>query len=132
MTHPPLQLGIKEYRICFLKRSCKKNNVVFRNKSPASIHFQRFTGHICDWSILNDWAIQKIDLITSTWRLCNIATYLTHKFPTCKRVQFTVKVRFSVLIYQTLEAFMQVMKYTLFEVNLTRLKFLNRFLFLKM
>ena len=44
--------------------------------TPTSIHIQRFTGHVYDWSILNDWPIQKIDLLTSTWgSLCNIAKY---------------------------------------------------------
>ena len=26
--------------------------------TPISIHIQRFTGHVYDWSILNDWPIQ--------------------------------------------------------------------------
>ena len=42
-----------------------------------------------------------------------------------------VKVWFYVLIYQTFKAFKDAMKYTLFEVTITRLEFLHRFLFLK-
>ena len=41
------------------------------------------------------------------------------------------KVWFSMLIYQTFKAFMEAMKYTLFEVTITRLKFLHQILFLK-
>ena len=41
--------------------------------NPTSIHVQRFTGHVCDWSVLNDWPTQKIDLLTPTWSLCIIA-----------------------------------------------------------
>ena len=43
-----------------------------------------------------------------------------------------VKVWFSILIYQTFKDFMEAMTYTLFEVAITRLKFLHQFLFLKM
>ena len=35
--------------------------------TPISIHVQRFTGQVYDWSVLNNWPIQKIDLLTSTW-----------------------------------------------------------------
>ena len=42
-----------------------------------------------------------------------------------------VKVWFSALIYKTFKAFMEAMKYTLFEVTITRLEFLHQFLFLK-
>ena len=84
--------------------------------TPISIHVQRFTGHVYDWSIVNDWPIQKIDLEISTWgSLCNIPKYLTHAVPTCKRVKHMVKVWFSVLIYQTFKAFVEAIKYTLFE-----------------
>ena len=49
--------------------------------TPTSIHVQRFTGHVYGWSILNDWTIQKTDLVTSTWvSFCNIAKYLTMQF----------------------------------------------------
>ena len=89
-----------------------------------SIHVQRLTGHVYGWSILNDRLIQKIDLLTSTWGgLCNIPKRLNHAVPTCKRIKLMVKVWFSVLIYQTCKAFKEAMKYTLFEVIITRLKF---------
>ena len=53
--------------------------------TPTSIHIKRFTGHIYDWSILNDWPIPKGDILTPTLRnLCNIAKYLVHAVPTCK------------------------------------------------
>ena len=42
-----------------------------------------------------------------------------------------LKVWFFVLIYQTFKAFMEAEKYTLFEVTITRLKFLHQVLFLK-
>ena len=42
-----------------------------------------------------------------------------------------VKVWFSVLIYQIFKAIKEAMKYSLFEVTITRLKFPRRFLFLK-
>ena len=42
-----------------------------------------------------------------------------------------VKVSFSVLLYQAFKAFMEAMKYTLFEITTTRLKFLYQFSFLK-
>ena len=61
--------------------------------APTSIHIQRFTGHVHDWSILNDWPIQKIYLLTPKWgSFCNIAKYLTHAVSTCKRVKHVVKV----------------------------------------
>ena len=34
--------------------------------TPTRLHVQRFTGHVHDWCMLNDWSIQKIDLLTST------------------------------------------------------------------
>ena len=34
--------------------------------TPTRLLVQRFTGHVHDWSMLNDWSIQKIDLLTST------------------------------------------------------------------
>ena len=99
--------------------------------TPTSFHIQRFTGHVYDWSILNHWSIQKIDLLTLTsGSLCNIVKYLTHAAPTCKVVKLMVKVSFSVLICKTFKAFMEAMIYTLFGVT-TRLKFLQEFLFLK-
>ena len=69
----------------FFKRPCQKiiqfaEAEVAANFdiTPISIHLRRFTGHVYDWSILNDWPIQKIDLLTTTWRnLCNIAKCLT-------------------------------------------------------
>ena len=89
--------------------------------TPTSIHVQRFTGHVYDWvymSILNDWPIQKIDLLTSACgSLCNIAKYLTHAVPTCKMVKLMVKVWFSVLIYQTFKAFKEAMKYLIWSNN---------------
>ena len=57
--------------------------------------------------------------------------YLTLAVPTCKNVKVMLKVWLSVLIYQTLKAFMEAMKYTLFEVTITRSKFLHCFLCLK-
>ena len=40
----------------------------------TSIHVQRLTGYFYNWSILNDWPIQKIDLLTPKWgSLGNIA-----------------------------------------------------------
>ena len=33
--------------------------------SQVRLHVQRFTGHVYDWNKLNDWPIQKIDLLTS-------------------------------------------------------------------
>ena len=42
-----------------------------------------------------------------------------------------LKVWFFVLIYQTFKAFTEAVKYTLFEVTITRLKFLQQVLFLK-
>ena len=42
-----------------------------------------------------------------------------------------LKVWFFVLIYQTFKAVMEAKKYTLFEVTITRLKFLHQVLFLK-
>ena len=35
--------------------------------TQISIHIQRFTGQVYDWSILNDWPIQKIELLTPAW-----------------------------------------------------------------
>ena len=65
--------------------------------------------------------MENIDLPTSTWgSLCNIAKFLTHAVPTCKRVKLMVW--FSVLIYQTFKAFKEAINYTLFEVTITRLK----------
>ena len=92
--------------------------------NPTSIHVQRFTGHVSDRSILNDWSVQKTDLLTPKLdSLCNIAKYLAHAVPTCKRVKLMVKVWFSVLVYRAFRAFVEAMKYTLFEVTITRLKF---------
>ena len=54
--------------------------------------------------------------------LCNIAKRLTHAVLTNKRVKPVVKVWFFVLIYQTFKAFKEAMKYTLFEVTITKLK----------
>ena len=40
----------------------------------TSIHVQRLTGYFYNWSILNDWPIQKNDLLTPKWgSLGNIA-----------------------------------------------------------
>ena len=57
----------------FLKKAMLKNNRVSEagvaanfDTAPISIHIQRFTGHIYDWSIVNGWPIQKIDLLTLT------------------------------------------------------------------
>ena len=100
--------------------------------TPASTHVQRFTVHVYDWRIINDQPIQKIDSLTPVLgNLCNVAKYLTHTVPTCKRVKLMVKVWFFVLIYKTFEAFTLTIIYTLFEVTTTRLKFLQQFLFLK-
>ena len=33
--------------------------------TPISIYVQRFTGHVYECGVLNDWPIQKIDLLTS-------------------------------------------------------------------
>ena len=94
--------------------------------TPTGIHAQRFTGHVYDWSIRNDWPIQNMDVLTLTLgSLCNIAKYLTHAVPACKMVKLMVKVWLSVLIYQPFKAFKEAMKYTLFEVTITKLKFLN-------
>ena len=94
--------------------------------TPASIHAQRFTRHVYDWRIINDQPIPKIDSLTpALGNLCNVAKYLTHTVPTCKRVELMVKVWFFVLIYKTFEAFMLTIIYTLFEVTTTRLKFLQ-------
>ena len=99
---------------------------------PTSIHVKRFTGHVYDWSILNDRPIQKIDLLTpKLGSLCNIAKYLTHAVPTYKRVKLILKVWFSVLIYRTFKTFVEAMIYTLFEVTTTRLRVLQQFLLLK-
>ena len=40
--------------------------------APTSIHIERFTGCVSDWSILNNKReIQKFDLLTLIWgRLC--------------------------------------------------------------
>ena len=68
--------------------------------------------YVYDKSILNDWPIQKIDLLTSTLgTLCNIFICLIHAVPTCKRVTLMVKVWSSVLIYQTFRAFKEAMKW---------------------
>ena len=92
--------------------------------TPIGVHVQRFTGYVYDWSILNDWPIQTIDLLTSIWgSLWNIAERITHAVPTSKRVKPMVKVRFSVLIYQIFKAFKETIKYTLFKVTIARLKF---------
>ena len=41
---------------------------------------------------LNDWTIQQIGFLTPTLgSLCNIAKYLTHAVPACKRVKLMVK-----------------------------------------
>ena len=65
--------------------------------TPISIYGQRFTGHVCDWGVLNDWQIQKIDLLTSTWgSICNIAKCSTHAVSTCKSVKLIAKVWHSV------------------------------------
>ena len=83
-------------------------------------------------SKLNDWPIQKIDLVTPpSGSLCNIAKYLTNAVPTCKGLKLMVNVWFFLLIYKTFKAFMETMKYTLLEVTITRLKFLHQFLLLK-
>ena len=64
----------------------------------------------------------KIDLLTPKGKsLCNIARHLTHANPTCKRVKLMVKNCFPVIIYKIFKAFMEAMKYTLFEVIITRL-----------
>ena len=57
--------------------------------------------------------------------------YLTHAVPTCDRVKVMVKVWFSVLIYETLKTFMKTMKYTLFDVTITRLNFFTPFFIFK-
>ena len=57
--------------------------------TPISVQVQRFTGHIYDWIILNDWLIQKNDLLTSTWgSLCNIAKCLTQAFKGGYKIHF--------------------------------------------
>ena len=90
------------------------------------IHVQRFTRHVYDCSLLNEWPIWKIDILISTWgSLCNVAKCLTHAVPTCIRVKPMIEVWFSVLIYQTFKAFKEAVKYTLHEVIITRLKFEN-------
>ena len=65
--------------------------------TPISIYVQKFTGHVYECGVLNDWPIQKIDLLTSTWgSLCNIAKCSTHAVPTCKSVKLIAKVLHSV------------------------------------
>ena len=62
---------------------------------------------------------KNIDSLTSTWgSLCNIAKWLTHAVPTCKRVKLMVKIWFSVFIYQAFKASKEAMKYNLFEVTI--------------
>ena len=100
--------------------------------TPTSIHIKSFTGHIYDWSILNDKPTPKGDLLTPILRkLCEIAKYLAHAVPTCKTEKRIVNVWFSVLIYKIFKAFMEAMMYALFEVTTSELKFLLQFLFLK-
>ena len=48
---------------------------------------------------------------------------LTCAVPTCKRIKLMVKAWFSLLIYRTFKVFKEAMKYTLFKVTVTRLKF---------
>ena len=53
---------------------------------------------------LNDWTIQQIGFLTPTLgSLCNIAKYLTHAVPACKRVKLMVKALFSVLFSKHLK-----------------------------
>ena len=65
----------------------------------TNIHAQRFTGHVYDWSILNDWPTTKknwqISLPISTWRnFCNIAKYLIHAVPNFKSVKRRANILF--------------------------------------
>ena len=64
----------------------------------TNIHVQRFTGHVYDWSILNDRPTQKnwqISLPISTWRnFCNIAKYLIHAVPNFKSVKLRANILF--------------------------------------
>ena len=119
----------------FFRKNMSKNNPVFRSWSNSnigitrtSIHVQRFTEHVYDCSILNDLPIQK------NW-LINI-NHHGRIFANCQILNpcsssLLVKVWFSVFVYQTFKVFKEAMKYTLFEVTVTRLKFLHWFSFLK-
>ena len=50
--------------------------------APTSIHIERFTGCVSDWSILkNDRAIKKFDLVTLVWGAYALIKYLNHAFP---------------------------------------------------
>ena len=70
----------------YLNRPSQKNNPQFSEAEIANnfdiaatrIHVERFIGRVRDWNILNNvWPIQKIDLLTSTWRsLCYMVNLL--------------------------------------------------------
>ena len=62
--------------------------------APTSIHIERFSGCISDWSVLNnDWSIEKFDLLTLIWGAYATVKYLTHEFPDLyKNVKLMAKV----------------------------------------
>ena len=57
------KISIKD---AFLKKFMaeKKLNPVSFDVTGTSIYFQKFNECLYDWSILNHWPIQKIDLLT--------------------------------------------------------------------
>ena len=117
----------------FLKKfmSEKQLNPVSFDVTRTSIYFQKFNECLYDWSILNDWPIQKIDLLTpKSISLFKITKYLTRAVATCKRVKKMVQVLFFVLINKIFNAFMEAMIYSLFELT-TRYEFFQQFLFLE-
>ena len=72
-----------------LNSSCQKKQYSFQKMknlliliAPTSIHIERFTGCVSDWSILkNDRAIKKFDLVTLVWGAYATIKYLNHPFP---------------------------------------------------
>ena len=81
-------------KLCQIKgslvSSCHKNNPSSFQKlkklliliATTSIHIERFSGCVSDWSVLNnDWPMQKFDLLTLIWGSLCYSQVLNPRIP---------------------------------------------------